>query len=51
MFTADGDLDLEDQDHMKYVMLKITIRSPKHRNLKDQDQITIFRSRYAQVYL
>ena len=25
MFTADGDLDLEDQDHLKYVILKIKI--------------------------
>ena len=41
MFTADGDLDLENQDHLKYVILKITIRSPKQRDLEDQDQITI----------
>ena len=27
MFTADGDLDLEDLDHLKYVILKIKIRS------------------------
>ena len=25
MFTADGDLDLEDQDHLKCVILKIKI--------------------------
>ena len=37
MFTADGDLDLEDQDHLKYVILQIKIRSPKQRDLKDQD--------------
>ena len=41
MFTADGDLNLEDQDHLKYVILKIKIRSPKQRDLEDQDQITI----------
>ena len=41
MFTADGDLDLEDQDHLKYVILIFKIRSPKQRDLKDQDQITI----------
>ena len=41
MFTADGDLDLEDQDHLKYVILNIKIRSPKQRDLEDQDQITI----------
>ena len=39
IFTADG--DLEDQDHLKYVILKIKIRSPKQRPLQDQDQITI----------
>ena len=38
MFTTDGDLDLEDQDHLKYVILKIKIRSPYQRDLKDQDQ-------------
>ena len=37
MFTADG--DLEDQDHLKYVILKIKIRSPKQRDLEDQDLI------------
>ena len=26
MVTADGDLDFEDQDHLKYVILKIKIR-------------------------
>ena len=41
MFTTDGDLDLEDQDHLKYVILKIKIRSPNQRDLEDQDQITI----------
>ena len=25
MFTADGDLDLQEQDHLKYVILKIKI--------------------------
>ena len=39
MFTANG--DLEDQDHLKHVILKIKIRSPKQRDLEDQDQITI----------
>ena len=43
IFTADG--DLEDQDHLKYVILKIKIRSPKQRPLEDQDQITILISR------
>ena len=38
MFTKDGDLD---QDHLKYVILKIKIRSPNQRDLEDQDQITI----------
>ena len=37
MFTADGDLDLEDQDHLKYVVLKIKIRPPKQRDFEDQD--------------
>ena len=35
MFTTDGDLDLEDQDHLKYVILKIKIRSPNQRDLED----------------
>ena len=35
MFTADGDLDLEDQNLLKYVILKIKIRSPKQRDLED----------------
>ena len=35
MFTADG--NLEDQNHLKYVILKIKIRSPKQRDLEDQD--------------
>ena len=39
MFATDG--DLEDQDHLKYVILKIKIRSPNQRDLEDQDQITI----------
>ena len=38
MFTADGDLDLEDQDHLKCVILKIKIKSPKQRDLEDQDR-------------
>ena len=38
MFTADGDLDLEDQDHLKCVILKIKIISPKQRDLEDQDR-------------
>ena len=37
MFTTDGDLDLEDQDHLKYVILKIKIRSPNQRDLEDQN--------------
>ena len=41
MCTADGDLDLEDRNHLKYVILKIKIRSPKQHDLEDQDQITI----------
>ena len=46
MFTANG--DLEHQDHLKYVILKIKIRSPKQGDLEDQDQITILilRSRF-----
>ena len=41
MFTVDGDFDLEDQDHLKYVILKTKIKSPKQRDLEDQDQITM----------
>ena len=39
--------NIEDQDHLKYVTLKIKIRSPKRPELVDQDQITflILRSR------
>ena len=36
-FTANGDLDLENRDHLKCVILKIKIRSPKQRDLDDQD--------------
>ena len=34
MFAADG--DLEDKDHLKYLILKIKIRSPKQRDLEDE---------------
>ena len=40
-FAADADLNLENQDHLKYVSLKIKIRSLMQRDLEDQDQITI----------
>ena len=33
--------NIEDQHHLKYVILKIKIRSPKRPELVDQDQITI----------
>ena len=36
MFTADGDLDLEDQDYLKNLILKIKIRSPKQCDFEDQ---------------
>ena len=41
MFAANGDLDLQDQDHLKYVILKIMIRSPKHRDFEDQDHAQV----------
>ena len=37
IFATGGDLDLEDQDHLKYVILKIKIRSSNQRDLEDQD--------------
>ena len=40
-FTTNGDLDLEDQDHLKRLILKIKIRLLKQRDFEDQDQITI----------
>ena len=43
MFTADG--DLEDQDHLKCVILKFKIRSSNQRDLEDQITILILRSR------
>ena len=35
--TADSDFDLEDQDHLKQVILKMKITSPKQSDLKDRD--------------
>ena len=42
MFTADGNLDLEDQDHLKCVILKIKIKLPKQRDLEDQDRAHLY---------
>ena len=41
MFRADGDLDFENQDYLKYVILKIKIRSTKRRDLEDQDHAQV----------